>query len=78
MKIKIEKYNDGKTFRADMLDLPGSPPVGQGETETEAVANLFMKIIFQSTDGRFINRGCIPESWLRYVTPDKIVIERGE
>lgn len=78
MKIKIEKYNDGKTFRADMLDLPGMPPVGQGETEGEAVANLFMKIIFQSTSGGVVRRGCVPESWLAYVRPDKIVIERAE
>ncbi len=41
MKIKIEK--SGKGFRADFIELPGSPLVGTGKTEGAAVATLFIR-----------------------------------
>lgn len=41
MKIKVEKVKDG--FRADFTELPGSPLIGDGETEANAIATLFIR-----------------------------------
>ena len=67
MKIKLEKDADG--YRADCLDLPGSPPVGRGSTEVEAMANLTFILLFGNmaspTRGAFRRWGdCIPEEEL--------------
>jgi hypothetical protein len=40
MKIKIEKYGDG--YKADFIELCGSPLIGTGKTKEESVANLFI------------------------------------
>jgi hypothetical protein len=42
MKIKTEKIRKGY-WRADFIELGGSPDVGQGRTEAEAVACLFIR-----------------------------------
>ena len=42
MKIEIEK--EGKYYRADCIDIPGSVLVGIGKTKREAVADLFLTI----------------------------------
>lgn len=39
MKIKLEV--DGVGWRADMVEMSGSPPCGVGKKKEEAVANLF-------------------------------------
>jgi hypothetical protein len=47
VKIQIEKYRTRETgvmYRADCLDLPGSPPCGDGKTKEIAMANLFLAI----------------------------------
>lgn len=41
MKIKVEKVAGG--FRADFIELSGSPLIGDGSTEAEAIAILFMR-----------------------------------
>jgi hypothetical protein len=46
MNIKIEKSSGG--YRADCLDLSGSPPVGTGKTKEMAVACLFYLMLFSS------------------------------
>lgn len=46
MKIKIEKSKIGFRkiiYRADFIELPGSPIVGTGKTEADAVATLFIR-----------------------------------
>ncbi len=43
MKIKVDKVKGG--FRADFIELPGSPLIGDGATEAEAVATLFIRNI---------------------------------
>jgi hypothetical protein len=42
MKIKITKVDskNGK-YMADLRDLPGSPPIGYGDTPEESVGRLF-------------------------------------
>ena len=47
MKIIIELSADyiPNQYRADLLDLPGSPPTGIGSSPEEAVASLFRIII---------------------------------
>lgn len=57
MKIKIDDC-DGY-FRADAVDLPGSPPIGNGATREMAVACLFYRLIHEST-------GAGEGGWLRY------------
>ena len=48
MNIEITKLNHGSRayYRADCTDLPGSPPVGHGITEAEAVAHLMYRVLF--------------------------------
>lgn len=53
MKIKIEKSVDH--YRADCLDLPGSPPVGLGESKEMAVTCLFWMLLKE-------------EIWIKYLT----------
>jgi len=64
MKIKVDKVSDAH-YRADCLDLPGSPPVGTGETPEMALACLFWLIIFDST------LGPDPSNWIRYLDKDE-------
>lgn len=45
MRIELEK-SEGK-WRADCKDLPGTPPVGIGRTQEEAVAMLFAKLLIE-------------------------------
>ena len=45
MHIEIEKINEN-TYRADILELPGSPSVGQGKSPEEATANVFITNIW--------------------------------
>lgn len=49
MKINIEHSVDH--YRADCKELPGSPPVGVGETPEMAVACLFWRLLFENTGG---------------------------
>lgn len=46
MEIVIEKYSDG--YKADLKELPGSPPCGFGATKEMAVAHLFFMLMSQS------------------------------
>lgn len=62
MKISIQKSGDEIT--ADMLDLPGTPPVGRGKTETEAIARLFWSILLEK------------DTWLKYLDLKTMQIER--
>lgn len=41
MKIKIERF--GKGYKADFIELCGSPICGTGKTKEEAVASLFIR-----------------------------------
>jgi len=41
MKIKVDKVKGG--FRADFVELPGTPLIGDGPTEAEAIATLFIR-----------------------------------
>ena len=43
MLIEIEEIESG--FKADLKDLPGSPPIGLGKTKEESVVNLFFSIL---------------------------------
>ena len=63
MKIDIEKSNDH--YRADCKDLPGSPPVGLGDTPEEAVACLFWRILFEG-------------NWHTYIPKDEPIIVNGK
>lgn len=41
MKILVYEVKGG--FRADFVELPGSPCIGDGPTEAEAIATLFIR-----------------------------------
>ena len=72
MEIKIEEGSDH--FRADLRDLPGSPPVGLGATKEMAVAHLFYRLLHNS-DGA----GGRSYDWLRHLKKsDKITINGEE
>ncbi len=49
MNIVTTKTKTG--WRADCTDLPGSPPVGLGKTEAEAIVKLARILIFITTGG---------------------------
>lgn len=44
MKIKLTKIKH--YYRADCLDVPGTPPIGIGNKKHEAMANLFLNLIY--------------------------------
>lgn len=53
LKVKFEK--DGVQIRADARALPGTPPVGRGNTRAEALYDLFAKIIWEwDTWGKYM------------------------
>lgn len=52
MKIKLEKLSKG--WRADCLDLPGSPPCGDGKTKDMAIAALFYSLIKEGTWTKYL------------------------
>lgn len=69
MKVKItkivrKKYTD---YQADLLDLPGSPWIGRGETPQEAVVFLFYRIMHDPT-----------VDWRKYIDFSKVEIEEVE
>lgn len=55
MKIKLEKIGNG-WWRADCLNLPGSPPCGDGQTKEMAIAALFYQLIHDPNWIKCINR----------------------
>lgn len=57
MEIQVEKHND--FWRADCLDLPGSPPVGMGSTRELAICNLLHILLAEANS--------------KYRTPLKII-----
>lgn len=44
MRIKISKHGD--LYTADITDFPGSPSVGRGSTEVDAVLDLLFVSLF--------------------------------
>lgn len=44
MKLSIIEYKDGE-FKADLLDIPGSPPIGIGNSREKAVASLLQILL---------------------------------
>ncbi len=65
MKIKLAKRG-GSVWQADIADLPGSPPVGYGDTKLEALAELFSNVLHACTHGR--------TRWGYYVNFNKVEI----
>ena len=66
MNIQISETNLNPPFgkyRAKMIDLPGSPPVGCGETKEMAVAQLFANLT--NYDG---------EDWTKFVDTKRLNI----
>lgn len=53
MELSIIEYKDGE-FKADLLDIPGNPPVGYGKSKEEAVARL-MQILLNDYGCTYIN-----------------------
>ncbi len=45
---RIPSRGDKNKYRANVKELPGSPPVGLGKTKREAVADLFCKVVTSS------------------------------
>lgn len=45
MKIEIERVSIG--YKADCLDLPGSPPIGMGSSEKDAIIDLLQILVRQ-------------------------------
>ena len=56
MKIDITRVKRGH-YRADCLDLPGSPPCGDGKTELMALAALMYQLIFDRAWQDYIKYG---------------------
>ena len=61
MNIKIQETKRNH-FIADLLDLPGSPPIGEGGTEAKAIANLFFRLTFEG------------EKWIKYIDHSEFII----
>ena len=69
MKINIEKSDDH--YRADCRDLPGSPPVGVGDTPELALACLFYRMLFEDT------AGSNPRPWTAFVRKGEDIVVNG-
>lgn len=50
IKITPSRHRDFK-YMADLVDLPGSPPVGYGNTVAEATANMFINLLADKRSG---------------------------
>jgi hypothetical protein len=55
--MEIEITKSGKNYRVDLVDLPGSPPVGIDETVELAIVDLFYQLFNPKADKR----------WLKYI-----------
>lgn len=72
MNIKLEFSVDH--WRADCLDLPGSPPVGLGETKEMAVACLFHRMMFESTRGT-LSEPTNNDNWISKLKREPIIVD---
>ena len=64
MKIKIEPATKYGKYRADILDLPGSPWCGYGDTKEAAVANCFLgNLAVECYQPILIAMAKVPESY---------------
>lgn len=48
--MKIEILKTKEHYRADCLDLPGTPPVGIGSSKEQAVASLFCRMYIETNE----------------------------
>lgn len=66
MRIEVSQSEDH--WRADCLNLSGSPPVGLGDSPEMAVACLFWRMLFEPTGG--------PNSrpWTTFLKREPIVV----
>ncbi len=71
MKINVIRSEDH--WRADCLDLPGTPPVGLGGTPEMAVACLFWRLLFEDYDSRAFGR----RWWVDYLKRDEPLVVNG-
>ena len=53
MKIKITEISQ-INYKADLLDLPGSPWIGRGTTKEEAVGSLFFHLLHPANKVKWI------------------------
>lgn len=70
MRIQIEKASDH--YRADCLDLPGTPPVGIGRTPELALAELMHVLLFQWTGG------VMSRPWRECIDRNEPIVVNGE
>ena len=71
MKVRISQTQtfEKHVYRADMVDLPGTPPIGIGDTPEMAVLSLFHYMLHPSQQ----------TNWLRYIKDwDNVEIKRDE
>lgn len=71
MKIKVEQQSDH--YRAECLDLPGSPPCGTGNSPEMAVSCLFYLLLFEHLGGSDKER-----RWIDYLKRDDQIVVNGE
>ena len=69
MNVKLEEMRNG--WRADCLDLPGSPPCGDGTTKEMAIACLFFRLLNESKSFSSVE-------WVRYIKLNEPLIINGE
>jgi hypothetical protein len=69
MNIEITKSADH--YRADCKDLPGSPPVGTGDTPELAMACLMWHVLFGTTGTEF------KENWQRFLKKEDPITVNG-
>jgi len=68
MNIKITLNDCSKfPYMANCTDLPGSPPVGYGETVNYAIGQLIIQLAYDTES-----------NWFKYIKDVKITIEMPE
>ena len=76
MNIEIVKLESG--YQADCKDCPGSPPVGYGETEVEAVTALFYMLMFSQPGSKEFYPLKLEHSWLTYIKRGEPIVINGK
>ena len=73
MDIEVKRYKvRGRTYyRADCLDLPGTPPVGVGASQAMAMAHL-MRILLSGRTG-----GSCSKAWSSFLDHSKPIWING-
>jgi hypothetical protein len=63
LTIKLRKISGKWEWQADLVQIPGSPPIGNGHTKEQAVAHLFLQLSFDDLAQKIITELLEDQQW---------------